>query len=270
MKCINFFFLFFVSTNLAFALSLEELALNKDLSIQSSRGPKYRQQLQDHALNEWGNVVDLNNLIDDGLIHSVYEGLCDPQDVYDVDEVSVEMDDWPSMYVSFDSIKDGSKSIAYVAHPVVVYEATYEVYKTHADYKKQERSTLKLECHVASEIGFYYEHNSESEVIYLGHAYDLSEVVPVEVAPDYGVLINGRSVKDESVALTLFNEFKNAEDSGEDVDVCYFGDWESAVESVHSSVVIGVVDIYSSGELEVEIFSKESDTYTYGLIRLCN
>lgn len=269
MKYLIAFVTIFFSLNSASALTLEEIASDETLTIQDSRGPKYRQDLESHALDEWDAVVDLNSVIDDGLIHSVYEGLCDP-DVYDVDEIRIEMDDWPQMHVVFNSIKKGSKSIAYVARPVVVYEPTYTVYETHADYKKGVATEIKLECAVQSEVGFYYEHNENSEVIYIGYAYDLEEFVNEETAPEYGVLINGESIEAESEALALYDEFKKAELSDADVNVCYFGDWERAVESANNAIEIGVIDIYGAGELEVEVLSRESGEYTYGLIRVCN
>ncbi len=250
----------------ASALTLEEIAKDPTLKIKSSKGPKYRKELEQHALSEWEEVEDLGNLVDDGLIHSVYEGACDP-DVYQVDEVEVTMDDWPSMHVVFNSIKKGSTSIAYVAHPVVVYTPTYHVYKTHADYKRGVITKMTIDCGVQSEIGFYYEHNKENELRYLGHAYDLSEFVEQE--PEYGILVNGSLIQNEKVALALYEEFKSAEETDVDVNVCYFGGWEQAVESAHRIISIGVLDIYVAGELEVEVHNTEDGDYTYGLIRQC-
>lgn len=88
------------------ALTLHDIALGEGLQEKSSRGPAYRDQLKVDALEQWEAYTDVGNTIDNGLIHSVFDGVCDPKDVYQIDGVEVGVDyDSEIVDVSYHSIK---------------------------------------------------------------------------------------------------------------------------------------------------------------------
>lgn len=67
-----------------------------------------------------------------------------------------------------------------------------------------------------------------------------------------GFYVKGRSAATEAGALAFYNEMVEAQESG-DADICYSGDYESALENVHDSLSISIIDMYESGQMDAEV-----------------
>ncbi|MCB0376996.1 MAG: hypothetical protein KDD33_00760 [Bdellovibrionales bacterium] len=81
-------------------------------------------------------------------------------------------------------------------------------------------------------------------------------------------LFEGRSMSIKENAEDYFNAQKRSNETDEEIDVCYVGDWELAVDSVHPVIFINVLDIYGGGELDTETEHENGDS-TYGIIPEC-
>lgn len=73
--------------------------------------------------------------------------------------------------------KKGSKSVGYKVTPNVTYQATFSVYKSHADYKRNILTDVMVDCTISSEMGFYYEHTSDQSINYLGNSDTIEEAI---------------------------------------------------------------------------------------------
>lgn len=84
-------------------------------------------------------------------------------------------------------------------------------------------------------------------------------------------IYNGEILEDNTdQALFLFNDMKSAETSSEQVDICYYGDWTIAQDSFTDILSFSILDVGSSGELNVQIYNPNSNALTYGIIPVCD
>lgn len=60
-----------------------------------------------------------------------------------------------------------------------------------------------------------------------------------------------------------------ANDTPDEVDICYSGDFEKATDSIAAPVSVNVIDIYGAGQLDAEFYNDDSGDSTYGIIPSC-
>jgi hypothetical protein len=87
-----------------------------------------------------------------------------------------------------------------------------------------------------------------------------------------GFFYKGQSMADKATAEAFFKDFLSAQETDEDVEVCYSGNWEEALNTVNEVITIYVNDIYGEGEgaaLDVDIDNEDAGESTYGIISGC-
>lgn len=91
-------------------------------------------------------------------------------------------------------------------------------------------------------------------------------------ASNAGFFYKGESVKDKKIADALFIELKLSEEDDRDVEVCYQGTWEEAVENEGEFLSIYVLDVYGETEfpsLDTEVKQNQTNEYSYYIIPSC-
>ncbi len=87
-------------------------------------------------------------------------------------------------------------------------------------------------------------------------------------AKDAGFYVKGISASTAKGAKLLLNELTVNHD---DHDVCYEGDYQSALDNTHDSISIAINDVYGESEfpsLDVDVSGPNGDI-AYGIISSC-